>query len=66
MLREMAREPDELLRERDHLAHDAIRGVEAAFAQPLLECVAVVPPRHGFGEEVDLVEREAEGLADIS
>ena len=41
-------------------------GIEAGFGEPLRQHLAAVPPGHGFGQAVDLLQVEAQRLAHVA
>jgi hypothetical protein len=48
------------------MPHHRARGVEAGFAQTREQLLAIIPPCHRLREPVDLIQVEAERLADVA
>ena len=66
VLREVPREAEYLVDEVDELAGDPALGVHARGGEARVERFALVPPGHGLRQQIDQVEVEPQGLADIA
>ncbi|HEX9660200.1 MAG TPA: hypothetical protein VGA18_07855 [Rhodothermales bacterium] len=66
VLGEVSRETDNLSDEFGEHAHGAVVGVQAGLAEEVGADVHAVPPFVLLGEGVDVIEREAQGLADVA
>jgi hypothetical protein len=62
----MAWETDQLLCQLDDLRNQRVGRIKAGLEQPLRADPAAIPPRHGLGKLVDLIERQPERLADVA
>ena len=66
VLREVAREAEDLFDQADDHLDRAVVGIEAGMADDFLGNRFGIPPVQRLGERVDAIEREAEDLADIA
>ena len=66
VLRQVARKPDQLAREREHARDERVRRVEARVPDPRVLDLAAVPPLHRVRETVDLGRVEPQRLADVA
>ena len=66
MLRQVARKPDQLAREREQARDERVRRVEARVPDPRVLDLAAVPPLHRVRETVDLGRVEPQCLADVA
>ena len=66
MLRKVARKSNQLVQQLHQQTHFPVFGIEAGFRQPLRQHLAAVPPRHGFGQPIHLLQVETQRLAYVA